>query len=218
MAISLNCVKRKIMASSLMSEKVAQPQDKYIVRFPDGMRDRLKTEAAKSGRSLNAEIVHRLANSLSNPSFSDFAIGLGEDLDFQLMLAAGRSGRSLREEMIYRLEQSLKPEQTLLNELEDRIWEIKKKYDELLKHHIQLTPEERRLLEERSEIAESARKLKISSKDIGKFVRLNPIGNRGRFVLTIPQSDYSPIFGGHATQDDMQLLIDDAKTIPDEDD
>ncbi|ATQ79194.1 hypothetical protein CR152_30180 [Massilia violaceinigra] len=34
--------------------------DKYIVRFPPGMRDRV-TEAAKlSGRSMNAEIIQRL--------------------------------------------------------------------------------------------------------------------------------------------------------------
>lgn len=43
--------------------KKAFPSDKldqYIVRFPDGMRDRLKDEAAKNNRSLNAEIVARL--------------------------------------------------------------------------------------------------------------------------------------------------------------
>lgn len=39
-------------------------QDQYIVRFPDGMRDRLKDEAAKNGRSLNAEIIQRLTASL----------------------------------------------------------------------------------------------------------------------------------------------------------
>lgn len=39
-------------------------QDQYMVRFPDGMRDRLKEEAAKNKRSLNAEIVARLAESL----------------------------------------------------------------------------------------------------------------------------------------------------------
>ena len=35
-------------------------QDQYMVRFPDGMRDRLKAEAEKNGRSMNAEIVARL--------------------------------------------------------------------------------------------------------------------------------------------------------------
>lgn len=34
--------------------------DQYIARFPDGMRDRLKTEAVRNNRSLNAEIIARL--------------------------------------------------------------------------------------------------------------------------------------------------------------
>lgn len=42
-----------------------QDQDRYIVRFPDGMRDQLKQAAAQNGRSLNAEIVHRLEESLA---------------------------------------------------------------------------------------------------------------------------------------------------------
>lgn len=37
--------------------------DKYIVRFPDGMRDRLKDLAKSNNRTLNAEIVARLARS-----------------------------------------------------------------------------------------------------------------------------------------------------------
>jgi len=35
-------------------------QDQYMVRFPDGMRDRLKAAAAQNKRSMNAEIVARL--------------------------------------------------------------------------------------------------------------------------------------------------------------
>ncbi len=37
-----------------------QPQDKFVVRFPDGLRDKVADEAKASGRSMNAEIVHRL--------------------------------------------------------------------------------------------------------------------------------------------------------------
>lgn len=42
----------------------SEAADRYIVRFPDGMRDRLKDEALKNGRSLNAEIIKRLQDSL----------------------------------------------------------------------------------------------------------------------------------------------------------
>ncbi|WP_454745175.1 Arc family DNA-binding protein [Ciceribacter selenitireducens] len=177
-----------------MAEEVNRAwKDQYMLRFPDGMRERLKEEAVKSGRSMNAEIVHRLANSLENPRFADFAIGLGEELDFALMVAANYSGRSLQEEMIYRLEQSLVPETTLISELENRAWDARRRYDEIMRLFIQLTPDERRLLEERAELMEKASELKLSSKDIGEFVRLNPVGKRGRIALTKPRSTYEPI-------------------------
>lgn len=41
--------------------------DKFMLRLPDGMRDELKTIAAENGRSLNAEIVTRLQQSLTGP-------------------------------------------------------------------------------------------------------------------------------------------------------
>ena len=37
-----------------------QTEDKYVLRLPDGMRDRIKQEAERNGRSMNAEIVQRL--------------------------------------------------------------------------------------------------------------------------------------------------------------
>jgi plasmid stability protein len=43
-----------------MSKKPAQPQDKYVLRLPDGMRDRIKMQADRNGRSMNAEIVQAL--------------------------------------------------------------------------------------------------------------------------------------------------------------
>ena len=42
---------------------VSQPQDKYVLRLPDGMRERLKAAAESNGRSMNAEIVTRLQTS-----------------------------------------------------------------------------------------------------------------------------------------------------------
>ncbi len=183
-------------------------QDKFMLRLPEGMREHLKAEASKSGRSMNAEIVHRLANSLENPSFADMTIGLGdEDLDWHLMYEANKSGRSLRDEMIHQLERSMKGVQpNLISELEDRAYEARKKYEEILAIFIQLTPEERRLLEERAEIAEIARKLKIKSKSIGEFVRLNPIGKRQHYVLPKPIPDYSPILGPKGDRDTVKQL------------
>ena len=46
-----------------MSKKSVQPQDKYVLRLPDGMRDRLKAAADSRLRSMNAEIIARLEGS-----------------------------------------------------------------------------------------------------------------------------------------------------------
>ena len=40
--------------------------DKFMLRLPDGMRDRLAAAARANGRSLNSEIVARLGCSLEN--------------------------------------------------------------------------------------------------------------------------------------------------------
>ncbi|WP_025915785.1 Arc family DNA-binding protein [Herminiimonas sp. CN] len=42
----------------------SETQDRFIVRFPDGMRDRIAEEAKANGRSMNAEIVQRLEMTL----------------------------------------------------------------------------------------------------------------------------------------------------------
>ncbi|MDR0216199.1 MAG: Arc family DNA-binding protein [Comamonas sp.] len=50
-----------------MSEKrKPQSADKYIVRFPDGMRDKIAEAAKANNRTMNAEIVARLEQKLNN--------------------------------------------------------------------------------------------------------------------------------------------------------
>lgn len=39
-------------------------QNKYVVRFPEGLRDRIKEEAERNCRSMNAEIVFHLQNAI----------------------------------------------------------------------------------------------------------------------------------------------------------
>lgn len=43
---------------------MAQDQDRYIVRFPEGMRQRVKEEAARRRRSMNAEIIYAIERHL----------------------------------------------------------------------------------------------------------------------------------------------------------
>lgn len=42
--------------------------DKLLLRFPPGMRDRLKAIADANGRSMNAEIIYRLELSFERPA------------------------------------------------------------------------------------------------------------------------------------------------------
>lgn len=42
-------------------------KEQYIVRFPEGMRDRIKKAAEENGRSMNAEIVQALENAYPAP-------------------------------------------------------------------------------------------------------------------------------------------------------
>jgi len=52
----------------MTKKPVIQPQDKYVIRLPDGMRDRIKAAADRNSRSMNAEIVATLENAY--PAFS----------------------------------------------------------------------------------------------------------------------------------------------------
>lgn len=53
----------------MIDRTTGRESDKFMLRLPDGMRDRLKSLAATNGRSLNAEIVQRLEASLSMEDF-----------------------------------------------------------------------------------------------------------------------------------------------------
>lgn len=48
----------------------AQDADKFIVRFPDGMRDRIADAAKAANRTMNAEIVARLQASFESATSS----------------------------------------------------------------------------------------------------------------------------------------------------
>ncbi|AJI88303.1 arc-like DNA binding domain protein [Yersinia rochesterensis] len=49
---------------SVMAEKQVKDYEKFVVRFPDGMRDAIAERAKANGRSMNSEIVQILEDSL----------------------------------------------------------------------------------------------------------------------------------------------------------
>lgn len=78
----------------------SETADRFIVRFPDGMRDRIKEAAAANNRSMNAEIIARLEASFQPPPpmGSIFGLGTGHiDPDTKLLLDALRVIREQRE-------------------------------------------------------------------------------------------------------------------------
>lgn len=67
-----------LYASHMSDKPKSQPQEKFIIRFPDGMRDRIAKAAEESGRSMNAEIVHRLEKSMELSQVVGAATGLAD--------------------------------------------------------------------------------------------------------------------------------------------
>ncbi|MCG8392256.1 MAG: Arc family DNA-binding protein [Pseudomonadales bacterium] len=49
-----------------MTNNVTTRAEKFVVRFPNGMRTEVSEAASHSHRSMNAEIIARLEHSLSN--------------------------------------------------------------------------------------------------------------------------------------------------------
>lgn len=43
--------------------------EQFVVRFPDGMRDRIREAAETNGRSMNAEIIYRLQTTLEMDAY-----------------------------------------------------------------------------------------------------------------------------------------------------
>ena len=48
------------LIASMAKERSPQSQDKYIIRMPDGLRERIRKAAEANNRSMNAEIVGTL--------------------------------------------------------------------------------------------------------------------------------------------------------------
>ncbi|PDS79166.1 Arc family DNA-binding protein [Rhizobium sp. L43] len=72
--------------------------DQFILRFPDGMRDRIRAAAEVSGRSMNSEIVQRLASSFE--AADTLRLDLPGDLWNALMADAAMNDRQMDERAI----------------------------------------------------------------------------------------------------------------------
>lgn len=64
--------------------KAVQSQDRFIIRLPDGMRDRIAELAKASGRSMNAEIVARLEQTMEADDTLTRLVERFDELESQL--------------------------------------------------------------------------------------------------------------------------------------
>ncbi|NML73065.1 Arc family DNA-binding protein [Rhizobium sp. S-51] len=55
----------------MTEKKVIQPQDKYVLRLPDGLRARIKAAAEASGRSMNSEIIRLLEDAFGEVGYDE---------------------------------------------------------------------------------------------------------------------------------------------------
>lgn len=79
--------------------------DKFLVRLPDGMRERIAEVAHGHHRSMSSEIIARLARSLEGEDVdgNTFAVYLPESVRAEIEPLAQDNDRSLIGELLYRL-------------------------------------------------------------------------------------------------------------------
>lgn len=126
-----------------MNDKSPPPSDtanKFMLRLPDGMRERLKEVAKKSGRSMNAEIVQRLGRTFDNESDDRLKLDLPPDSWNALLYDAHAHGQGMEERALQILsgayDQNVAPVleklQTTFSEkidLEDKLAALKARQD-----------------------------------------------------------------------------------------
>jgi len=89
---------------------MARDDDKFLVRMPDGMRDKIAEMAERYGRSMNSEIVYRLQLTMD---MSDKAIKAdpAKPRDYALTGLEALKGRTMElTEFIEAMEKQLKKE------------------------------------------------------------------------------------------------------------
>jgi hypothetical protein len=86
--------------------------DRFIVRFPNGMRDEIAASAQAAGRSMNAEIVMRLGN-------HHHLVEHLEGLQRELVEAMNRTKQFVRENELLRRTQNKESESELVIRVKD---------------------------------------------------------------------------------------------------
>lgn len=78
----------------------SETADRYIVRFPEGMREQIKIAADVNGRSMNAEIVQRLKSTFADEPWGRVYIDFPDETATRLMIEADMNGTTMGEHVI----------------------------------------------------------------------------------------------------------------------
>lgn len=70
-----------------------QTADKFVIRLPEGMRDRIRQNAETSRRTMNAEIIHYIDQALIGKEMATTGVEFGD-------LSPVEAGNSNRQETI----------------------------------------------------------------------------------------------------------------------
>lgn len=132
---------------------VGRGADQYTVRFPDGLRDRIKVAADENNRSMNAEIVATLEEKYPKPN----PISLSERMQMITLDIAEMPIGEERDQLWSAFRESLL-------EMADRVLSHRRKSGNMT------SEEEAKLIERRKKIAESD----ISDFDLDKLRKLRP--------------------------------------------
>lgn len=87
--------------------------DKFMLRLPDGMRERIKVSADRNGRSMNAEIIAVLYqyfpdDIISEEAAKELVSNLISEFDVAVSEEASEERRRLANERIYRFKDVLR--------------------------------------------------------------------------------------------------------------
>lgn len=75
-----------------MTAKTGRGADKFMLRFPDGMRDAMHKLSERNGRSINSEIIVALEKHLTASGFEKQIVQDGYDPRLDTFIAAALSG------------------------------------------------------------------------------------------------------------------------------
>lgn len=101
-----------------MTKYPSQMQDKFNLRFPEGMRDEIADAAKQSGRSMNSEIIYRLQQSFDKSKASDNEERKEKTIQFKsLQIAESRQQYDNSGPLIALIEKAI----SILKEADDRL-------------------------------------------------------------------------------------------------